>query len=958
MPSIAPLVAAWKRRARNLPGPLAGTGEVSNGEPVQVEMLVSGVWVDITSYAMVRDDSGSISVSGGITGGEGSQTERGQARLVLKNQDGRFSPRNPSGPYYGAIGRNTPIRISVPDGLGGKSYRIWGEATAWEPNWDPTGTDVWVDVTVEGLLKRLAQAPAPERSVIYEAITDPPLTGLVAYWPMEDPAGATELASALTNGSPMTWTGTPTLAAYDGFGASDPLPTITGAALTGGVTKYDTTSVTQYQARWLLAVPAAGFSDVDVIARLKVQEVAAGASLLNYFDIHYNDPPGGLGSYGGPGTLTITAKDGDEATIGSNASTTIDARGRLLRVSVEISLSGADITGTLRILDINTGVTDSASMTVVSTSMSRVLSVSLGPSTLGGSAGVVGAAVGHLLLQTTITDIDDLGRAIQPSGETAGRRIQRLCGEEGIPFEWIGDLDDTAALGAQGRQNLLALVQEAVQADGGLLYETTDVLGLGYRTRASLYNQDPALTLSYTGYQFAEIPVPVEDDRYTQNRVTVTVGGVSATYEETDGRLSTEQPPAGVGVYGSDVTLNLATTDRATLLDQAAWRVHLGTVDEARYPTVTVNLAHPSITPELKRAILGLRMGDRARFTGMPAWLPPDDPDQLVLGTEETISHFQHKLTFTCAPASPYSYVGVLDATAARIDVDSQLVSAVSSSATSLVVAPAAGETDLWTTDSAEVPWDVRAGGEVMRVTSVTPWLSDTFTRTASSSWGTSDTGQTWSNSGGTSADYAVSGGVGTHTLASVNVSRRCFIDTTILDWDLYCDVAVSATATGGSIWGGPTGRHIDSDNLYQARLEFDTSSVVTLAIRKRSNAVETSLGTYVLPGTYTAGVFYRVRFQARGAVLRAKAWLVTDVVETPEWQVTVTDGTHSTTNYFGARSIASSANTNVSPQVSYDNYQVTNPQTFTVTRSINGVSKAQVAGEYLSLANPTILSL
>lgn len=920
-------------------------------------MLVNGAWIDITAYDMVRDDSGNIPITSGITGGEGSQTERAQAKLTLKNQDARFTRRNPSGPYYGGIGRGTQFRISVPDGNGGKAYRIWGEAASWEDGWNSTGSDVWVDVTVAGIMQRLAQDPAPQHSVIYNAITDPLPSSVVAYWPMEDAADATSLASALTNGSPMTWTGNPTLATYDGFGASDPLPTITGAALTGGVTKYDTTAVTQYQMRFLLAVPAGGFNDTDVIARLKVQEVAAGASLLNYFDIHYNDPPGGIGSFGGRGTLTISAKDGDEASVGSNASTTLDVRGRLLRVSLENSISGGTLTGTLRVLDINTGITDSASMIVTSTSMSRVLSMSLGPSTLGGSAGVSGAAVGHLLLQDTITDINDLGRAIQPLGEAAGRRIQRLCGEQGIPFEWVGDLDDTVAMGAQSKANLLSLTQESCLADGGLLYETKDALGLGYRTRASLYNQAAALTLSYTGFNFNEVPIPVEDDRQIQNNLTVTVGGISATYEETSGPLGTD----AIGSYGesSGLTLNLATTDTPTLLDAAAWRVHLGTVDEDRYPTVTVNLAHASITPELKRAILALRMGDRAQFTGMPSWVAPDQPDQLTLGTSETISHFEHKLTFTCAPASPYSYMGVLDDGIARLDTDgSELLSAVTSSDTAIDVVPTDDLTMLWTTDTADMPLNIRVGGEIMTVSAINPKISDTFTRTVANGWGSADTGQAWTTSGGSASDYSTNGTQGLHSATSVNVSRYTVTAAPSADVDLRVEVATSALATGGPQYAHLVARYADVNNNYLARIAFNTDQTVTLVIEKRVAGTQTDLVSLTVPGTHAAGVAFVLRFQVEGAVLRAKCWPLAEV-EPGSWQVSVTDSALSAPGSVGVRSILSSANTNVLPVTyAYDNFQLVNVQTMTVTRSVNGVIKAQVAGEAVSLAHPTIISL
>src|SRR5881409_3479710 len=125
MPGLAPQVMAWQRRMANLPGPASVSGEASNGEPVQVELLINGVWVDITAYVMVRDDQGQISLSKGIRD-EGNQTEQASTTVPLKNQDGRFSPRNPVGAYFGMIGRNQPLRISVPDGMGGKSYRFWG----------------------------------------------------------------------------------------------------------------------------------------------------------------------------------------------------------------------------------------------------------------------------------------------------------------------------------------------------------------------------------------------------------------------------------------------------------------------------------------------------------------------------------------------------------------------------------------------------------------------------------------------------------------------------------------------------------------------------------------------------------------------------------------------------------------------------------------------------------------
>lgn len=718
--AVAPFVAAFRRRLANLPGPARSSGEAAGSEPVTVELLVAGAWTDITAYCLVRDDNGRITITSGIRG-EGSQTERAQAGLELKNPDGRFSPRNPSGAYFDDLDwLNAQIRVSVPDGLGGKKYLIWGEAD-WAPTQERSGGEPWTDSAVNGILDRLAQGPAPERSLLYNAITSMLSSTLVAYWPGEDTTG-TRLASALATGSPMTRTGTLTLASYDEFGASDPLPDLTTASLSGGVAEYADPTMTQV--RFLTNIPAAGLADGKVLCSIDQFDYSPGSA--QFWELYYSTTSNSL-------VLRMHASDG--TLLGITLDHTLDVRGLNLYVSVELAESGTGITRALRLTDVDKGVVYSVTDTAAVTQLARVTRIQFGPasrSVVGpiGSAFLPGVAVGHATVENAITATDILGVRLNPVGEKAGRRIQRLCGDAGIAFEWIGDLDDTVAMGGQSKQNTLSLVQEAVQADGGLLYETTDVLGLGYRTRTSLYNQDPALTLSVTSYNLADVPVPVTDDRFVQNRVVVTCGGVSATYEKTDGPYGT----ARIGVYGENggVTLNLADNDETNLRNHAAWYVHLGTVEDERFPQISVNLAHPSITPDMRRAILALRPGDRIQIAGMPTpQLAPDTVDQLYLGAEQSITRFEHRLTFSCAPASPYS-IGVLDSPLAKADTDgSRLAAAATSGATSLSVEVFDGP--LWTTDPAKFPFDIRVGGEVMTVTAISGASSpQTFTVTRS----------------------------------------------------------------------------------------------------------------------------------------------------------------------------------------------------------------------------------
>jgi hypothetical protein len=80
----------------------------------RVELLLGGAWTDITAGGYVYQRSGPAQIIRGRPD-ESSQASPSAAALELNNRDGRFSPRNPAGAYYGTIGRNTPLRISVPE---------------------------------------------------------------------------------------------------------------------------------------------------------------------------------------------------------------------------------------------------------------------------------------------------------------------------------------------------------------------------------------------------------------------------------------------------------------------------------------------------------------------------------------------------------------------------------------------------------------------------------------------------------------------------------------------------------------------------------------------------------------------------------------------------------------------------------------------------------------------------
>ncbi|MDQ2622563.1 MAG: hypothetical protein M3Y45_05930, partial [Actinomycetota bacterium] len=64
-----------------------------------VELFLDGDWVDISTD--VRVDPGPV-ITFGIKN-EAGLADPAQCDLVVNNRDGRYSPRNPAGPYYGHL---------------------------------------------------------------------------------------------------------------------------------------------------------------------------------------------------------------------------------------------------------------------------------------------------------------------------------------------------------------------------------------------------------------------------------------------------------------------------------------------------------------------------------------------------------------------------------------------------------------------------------------------------------------------------------------------------------------------------------------------------------------------------------------------------------------------------------------------------------------------------------------
>lgn len=713
--SIAPLISGWQRRVGGLPGPysvMPATGVASGGTGVNglmVELLVDGSWVDITSRVMVRDTSGQISITRGQSS-EGQTANPGSCSFQLNNRDGAFSPANPTSPYYGKIGRNTQVRVSVRKG-DDKSYRFWGEITAWPEDWDTTDTDIWVDIEAAGILKRLNQGNTPLRSTMYRGLMSAATAAPVAYWPCEDGARSTSLASAL-GGSAMALHGTPTLSSDTGFACSAALPVMAGGSFVGSIPTYTNTG--QLQVRWLMYLPTAPADTTQLV------KVATSSGTVPYWAI----------TYSAGGNLTLKGLDTDGLTVLFTSGVlpftadgyTVDAS--RIRVSMELSNSGSNVAWTVGVVRASDGFNWQYNGTFSSVSVGRASAVYVTPGQT-----ISDGVFGHVSVQSTVTSAFDLrGQVTAFVGETAVNRLARICAEQGVNNVFFPPYS-ADPMGPQLPATFMALVQECVDVDQGVLMEREVSFGLAYRCRAALYNQDARLTLSYPGNQLAAVPRPVPDDQTVRNSITASrPSGSSATATLTTGALSTQDPPNGVGTYPDNPTLNVESDD--DLPQHAQWRLHLGTVDEPRYPAISINLAHPSMVTQ-RLAALNVLFGSRIVVQSPPGRIG-GDISQLVIGIQETITHFEHRITFVCQPESPYRVATLDDTVYGRLDTGGSTL-AGDMTPTSTTVTVATPGSVLWTTDPAQFPFDVTVGGEQMTVTNITGAASpQTFTVTRS----------------------------------------------------------------------------------------------------------------------------------------------------------------------------------------------------------------------------------
>lgn len=546
----------------------------------------------------------------------------------------------------------------------------------WPTRWNQAQTDATAPITGAGILRRLSQGQTALRSPMYRQLLQWSPAG---FWPLEDGSGATSAASAVARVPAATCSDV----AFGSGGPPGAASAITLNNATSSIKALVQTSpatATGYAGMFMFklsAIPGsdstlAYFTATGTVVLWQIVSAAGGSVKLNGYD--------------SSGTAVVAA--------GPYAWTTVDPT-QWCAMELQTTVSGGTVTWQLAWNQVSNPIFSNPSGTYSGTASRLTGWTATGAASTSYSMAWLGANT-LPFITSTFYNVES-GYA----GELAGNRLTRLCAEEGVPLIVMGDPNATAAMGAQAPSTFVDLITECEQADQGLLHERG--AGLGFLTSRFRTNAPVAMALDFAQGHLASPPEPVDDDQRLINQIKLTRKNGSEYTTQNDASILLS------GTYTDERTVNVAVDGQ--LPNQAGWRLHLGTIDELRWPKISLRLHG---TPSLIPAWCGIRIGSRITIANPPSQVAGSQLDLLVEGWTETIGVFTWDVDIVCSPAPPWD-VGVYDGSN-RYDLRTCTMTA----------AAAAGVTSLgftivndeqWSTTS--TPYGLMISGELVTVTSM-----------------------------------------------------------------------------------------------------------------------------------------------------------------------------------------------------------------------------------------------
>lgn len=442
---------------------------------VAISLFLGGAWVDVTTDVYARDK---IAVTWGRQDWA-STADTTKCPLTFNNRLGKYSRKNPTGPYYGLLSVNTPVRFDLTTPAGAVASRFEGHISSWPTLWDISGKDVYTKVQANGIRRRLNQGTKTLKDALRRHIA---ASQPLRYWPLTDGERAREGSEVAVGSQPLRAIGTAG-SFYQGqpdWGKGalstwlDPvvqLPASTEGTLTVKVQAVTTTSWTVDYYR-----SGAGGQDDDFTVFDTGQGTDADPVLswIVVTDRVTND-------------VELRVLSSGETTSSIATLTTVASPGIF-----DTSLHMIRLTTTA-----NGGSSDWTLVIDGATAASGTYAVSHRPATRfrfrwGAFSSMANPmALGHIAYWgDSPPSAASTWRAAQGyDRELAARRVERLCTEQGVPLTVNGNLDQSVAMGPQKSGAFLDLLQSAADVDGGVLYEARDTVGLAYRTCRSKYNQ-------------------------------------------------------------------------------------------------------------------------------------------------------------------------------------------------------------------------------------------------------------------------------------------------------------------------------------------------------------------------------------------------------------------------------------------------------------------------------------
>lgn len=837
-------------------------------------------------------------------------------------------------------GLGTPNTWTVPTEIGGittGTYRFWGEVAELPQRWDSTGTDIYVPIQAADFMRRLTQGEGALDSALYRYLST--RSDLLSYFPLEEETGATRLTNLAPLGEKGRFNDV-------SFGADSELPASKSVITFNSAASYATSygqrrgkGVQDYATFvFFFKLPAVPVSEIQLVSIGFTGSAARWTLNL--------DATGWIiRTFNSAGTALDTASVTYGTFMSPDRWTAVRFQTHELGTGfIELELAWIDVEN--QQIAGTTAQFGADPMGMQSTW------------NFAANAALDGLKLAHVFMGQAPLEMTSqfLQAATAYVSERAGNRLGRLAEELDVDIYVDGDPEDTERMGPQTPATATQLIEECAAVDGGLLHSRRDALALAYRTQKSLINAD-AVELSYDDEKhLSNELLPSDDDQILRNDVTI-----SRVFGQGRGRAVKEtgtRSVAEVGRYASSYSLNGYTDERTTSL--AEYAVHLGTWDELRYPVVEIEQSRNVFVADeqLSWAIRSLDVGGVLKLTGLPAWLPPDDVELMFRGVTETLRNRGWTFRWNTQAYGPFRSVNLVDTLPeGSYNLASASVSVLESSATDTATSftvNTPGPVALWRTGA--VNRAIRLGGELATVGTIADSVTDSFTRTVASGWGSTDTGQAWTNAGGTAANFNVAAGVGTVSLSTINASRRLTLPTTYTDSTALARFTISVNPTGDDVETTLMGRYQDGSNYMQASIFWDgDATFADIQIVRRLAGVATTLAVRRAPFTQaTSSLTAWLMFQCHGTAYRMKAWIGTRAVAPTRWLLSATDSSFSS-GLNGIRgNIQPSYSGGLPVTMTVEDYAVANPQTFSsITRSQNGIGKAQGAGTEVDIDKP-----